>query len=135
MADKLTLGLHHLGLAVSDLEAARAFFEGALGFDTVGGDPEYPSVFVSDGHSMVTLWQANSDARPFDRHAQIGLHHAAFLVNGREGLERVYAAVSKWPGVEIEGPISAPRPGAHAAHFLFRMPGGPRIELFANPPE
>lgn len=37
MSDKLTRGVHHIGLTVPDLDEARAFFCGILDFDEVGG--------------------------------------------------------------------------------------------------
>jgi catechol 2,3-dioxygenase-like lactoylglutathione lyase family enzyme len=42
MTEKLTRGIHHIGLTVPDLDQARAFFCGLLGFDEVGGVPDYP---------------------------------------------------------------------------------------------
>ena len=48
MTGTLTRGVHHVGLAVPDLEAAERFFRDALGWKTVGGVPDYPAVFVSD---------------------------------------------------------------------------------------
>lgn len=127
-----TAGLHHLGLTVSDLVAARDFFTEALGFSLVFEDPAYPAAFVSDDTVMLTLWQAEPQARPFDRRAQIGLHHAAFLIESQSALEGVFDTVANWPGVEVECALSPPRPDSPARHFLVRMPGGPRIEFFAN---
>ncbi len=77
-----TAGVHHVGLNVPDLAAARAFFTEALHFRQVGERPEYPAVFVSDGEVMVTLWQAEdpASATPFDRRRNIGLHHLALRV-------------------------------------------------------
>jgi catechol 2,3-dioxygenase-like lactoylglutathione lyase family enzyme len=49
MTTNLTRGIHHVGLTVPDLDEARAFFCGLLGFEEVGGVPDYPSIFVSDG--------------------------------------------------------------------------------------
>jgi catechol-2,3-dioxygenase len=121
-----------LGLTVSDLVAARDFFTDALAFSLVHEDPEYPSAFVSDGSIMLTLWQADEDARAFDRRAHVGLHHAAFLVESQSALEDVFATVSDWPGVEVECEMSPPRPNSPARHFLIRMPGGPRIEFFTH---
>ena len=40
MTNKLTRGVHHIGLNVPDLEEAGAFFCGRLGFDEVGGVPD-----------------------------------------------------------------------------------------------
>ena len=67
MSNAITKGLHHLGFTVSDLALAQDFFINALGFEVLGEDPGYPAVFVSDSVTMITLWAANPDARPFDR--------------------------------------------------------------------
>ena len=58
MTDKLTCGIHHVGLTVPDLDQARAFFCDVLGFDEIGGQPAYPAIFVSDGVILLTLWRA-----------------------------------------------------------------------------
>lgn len=62
-------GAHHVGLTVSDLDTAKAFFIQALGCDQVGKSPDYPAVFISDGSVMITLWQAEDPASavPFVR--------------------------------------------------------------------
>ncbi len=57
MTDTLTRGVHHIGLTVPDLDQARDFFCGVLGFEEVGGVPDYPSIFVSDGTILLTLWR------------------------------------------------------------------------------
>ena len=91
MTDKaLTLGAHHIGLAVPDLHAARAFFCDALGYRTVGEVPDYPAVFVSDGTTLITLWQVEdpATARAFDRRKNIGLHHLALAVADEAALQR-----------------------------------------------
>lgn len=64
-----TQGAHHVGLTVSDLDAAKAFFVQALGCDQVGKSPDYPTVFISDGSVMITLWQPEdaASAVPFVR--------------------------------------------------------------------
>ncbi|MFC0409961.1 VOC family protein [Roseomonas elaeocarpi] len=82
MIEPLTRGVHHVGLAVPDLAAVERFFVDALGWTVTGGVPACPSVFVSDGTTMVTLWRvADPDtAAPFDRRAQVGLHHLALKV-------------------------------------------------------
>lgn len=126
----VTRGLHHLGLSVSDLQAARLFFTDALGFSLAGEDPGYPAVFVTDDITIVTLWQAEAGAAPFDRRRQIGLHHAAFRIDTRHALTELFDTLKDWPGVEFDCAISAPGAGSDARHFLIRMPGGPRLEFF-----
>ena len=129
-----TQGLHHLGLTVDDLRAAHDFFTGALGFKTVGKNEDYPAVFVTDGVTMITLWQAEDPATAikFDRRRNLGLHHAAFKVETAR-LRALYDIVTAWPGVEIDSAVSDVAPGRDASHFLIRMPGGPRLEFLASP--
>lgn len=134
MTDKLTTGAHHIGLAVRDLDEARGFFCGALGWDVVGEVPSYPAVFVSDGANVLTLWRvADPDAAvPFDRRRNIGLHHLAFGVADDIALAEVHKRVSNHPGVTVEFAPEPIRAGAVTRHFICAMPGGIRIE-FATP--
>ncbi len=134
MTDKLTNGVHHIGLTVPDLDQARAFFCGTLGFDEVGGVPAYPSIFVSDGAILLTLWQAADPltARAFDRRANIGLHHLSLAVADDAALDAAWERICAHPEVVVDvapGPI---RPGSATRHFLVFIPGGIRIE-FATP--
>ena len=58
-----TCGVDHVGLSVRDLVSTRKFFCDCLGWRIVGERPDYPAVFVSDGHDVVTLWQVQSATR------------------------------------------------------------------------
>ncbi len=134
MTDKLTRGVHHVGITVPDLEQAEAFFCDALGWDVVGRNPAYPAVFVSDGQDMVTVWRAAdpSTATAFDRRGNIGLHHLAIAVADETALETVFDRVRAHPGVAIEFAPAPLREGSKTRHFMCAMPGGVRIE-FATP--
>ena len=134
MTDKLTCGVHHIGLTVPDLEQARAFFCGVLGFDEVGGVASYPSIFVSDGAILLTLWRAADPltARTFDRRANIGLHHLSLAVADDAALDAAWERVSAHPEVVIDAAPGPIRPGSTTRHFLVFIPGGIRIE-FATP--
>jgi catechol 2,3-dioxygenase-like lactoylglutathione lyase family enzyme len=127
-----TQGAHHVGLTVPDLPRARAFFRDTLGFRQVGEVPDYPAVFLTDGHTMITLWRAADPSRavPFDRKNVIGLHHLALRVADAAGLEALHRELSKTDGVEIE---FAPEPlaGTAARHMMCAIPGGIRLELIA----
>jgi catechol 2,3-dioxygenase-like lactoylglutathione lyase family enzyme len=134
MTEAITRGVHHVGLAVPDLDAAVAFFADALGWRVVGRNDAYPSAFVSDGTVMLTLWRvADPDAAtPFDRRANVGLHHLALAVDDAAALDAAFERVRAHPGVAIEfapGPI---RPGAEQRHFICAMPGGLRLEFTAR---
>jgi lactoylglutathione lyase len=130
----LTMGIDHLGLTVSDLEASRRFFVECLGWKVVGARPNYPAVFVSDGHDMLTLWQVDKSAGyvAFDRRKNIGLHHAALKVASLAELESLYARVTQWPGVEGEF-APEPVPSGLRIHCMVREPGGARIEFIYTP--
>ena len=60
-----TLGIDHLGLTVGDLAASEAFFVGCLGWERFGGNPDYPSAYVTNGHAKLTLWQRLEDGAAF----------------------------------------------------------------------
>src|SRR3984893_13992423 len=107
MADELeirTCGVDHVGLSVHDLESTRKFFCDCLGWRVIGERPDYPAVFVSDGHGVVTIWQVESPGKAirFDRRANVGLHHLAITVLDQASLDALCQRVSVWPGVVME---------------------------------
>ncbi len=127
-------GIHHIGLAVKDLGETSRFFIEALGYKNVGGKPDYPSIFVSNGNMFITLWQVPNPetAIPFNRKTNIGLHHMAFELGSFEDLDAMYEHVKKWPGVTID--FSPELMGAGPAkHMMFREPGGIRLEFVHKP--
>jgi catechol 2,3-dioxygenase-like lactoylglutathione lyase family enzyme len=127
-----TLGAHHIGLTVPNLEETKNFFIETLGYSQVGERPNYPAVFVSDGTIMITLWQASDpqSAAAFDRKNVIGLHHLALKVESREALDALHERVRAAKGTTIEfapeslgdGPVS---------HMMCAIPGGIRVEFIA----
>jgi catechol 2,3-dioxygenase-like lactoylglutathione lyase family enzyme len=128
----VTQGAHHIGLTVPDLARTRDFFLGTLGFTQLGEVPDYPAVFLGDGTTMITLWQAVDPAAavPFDRKNVIGLHHLAFNVADAAALDALHAKLETSSGVEIE---FAPEPlvGLPARHMMCAIPGGIRVEFIA----
>ena len=128
----LTRGAHHIGLTVPDLAPTRAFFVDVLGFTVVGEKPDYPAVFVSDGHVMLTLWQVADPATAvaFDRKCVIGLHHFALRVEDDAALDALHERLQRTPGVEMEfdpEPLGA----GPTRHLMCTIPGGIRMELIA----
>jgi catechol 2,3-dioxygenase-like lactoylglutathione lyase family enzyme len=125
-----TQGVHHVGLTVPDLPGAVRFFIDTLGFAQVGEKPDYPAVFVSDGTTMITLWQAATDAVAFDRKNVVGLHHLALKVADARALDEAHAKLRTTDGVAIE---FAPEPlgGGPTRHMMCAFPGGIRLELIA----
>ncbi|MEJ8475354.1 VOC family protein [Roseibium algae] len=125
-----TSGIHHLGLSVHDLEQTTAFFVRGLGWEEVGKDLEYPRTAVSDGICRLTLWQVDRQGpmTPFDRRANVGLHHLALGISSEEKLQHVAVKVAAWPGVKIEF-MPELLSGGPRKHMMFVEPGGLRIEL------
>mgnify|MGYP001200769357 CR=1 FL=1 len=122
-----TQGVHHLGLTVPDLSASLRFFTDALGYKKVGERPDSPAAFVTDGHTMLSIWQAKTASRatPFDRHHHLGLHHFALLTTA---LDELYHQLSQRQDTVIE---FAPQPVGNgpARHMMCHIPGGLRLEL------
>jgi catechol 2,3-dioxygenase-like lactoylglutathione lyase family enzyme len=125
-----TKGLNHLGLAVRDLNATRAFFTDLLGWKESGYDASYPRTAVSDGAVRLTLWQVDrsKDIVSFNRRTNIGLHHLALEVESEAKLHELFEKVSAYPGASVE---FAPEPVSQGPrkHMMCNEPGGIRIEF------
>jgi len=128
-----TKGVHHVGLTVRSLDEARHFFVDSLGYEQVGEIPDYPAVFLSDGNTMITLWQAEDPTKAvtFDRKSVIGLHHLALSVDGDEALDALYESLRDDDRVTME---FAPEEllGGPTRHMICNIPGGGiRVEFIA----
>jgi catechol 2,3-dioxygenase-like lactoylglutathione lyase family enzyme len=131
MSEALTDGVHHIGLAVRDLDEAASFFCGVLGFWERGRNDDYPALFISDGKVILTLWQVADPAHSaaFDRRANIGLHHLALAVRDRAALDLVHDQVRTHPGVTVEFAPGPTKPGSDTQHMICAAAGGIRIEF------
>ena len=127
-----TLGFHHLGLAVSDLQATAKFFTDALGWSVAREVPEYPAIFVTNGTAFVTLWQTDAGASRFDRRKNVGLHHFALRVPSEAALDAVFAKASSHPGVRLDFAPELLR-GGPAKHCMIYEPSGIRVEFIWAP--
>jgi len=129
----VTLGVDHIGLTVPDLEATVSFFTQCLGWREVGGKPDYPSKFISDGVSVLTIWQAKTQTpTDFDRKTNIGLHHLAFKIATEAELNTVFEKVRNWPGLNVECAPEFSGAGPKI-HFFINEPGGLRLEFAYDP--
>ena len=133
MSDQaLTQGAHHIGLTVPDLAETRAFFLDTLGFSQVGDVPDYPAVFLTDGTTMITLWQVADPetAMSFDRKNIVGLHHVALKVRDGDSLNGLHDKLATTDGVAVEfAPESLG--GGPTQHMMCAIPGGIRMEFIA----
>jgi lactoylglutathione lyase len=91
MSEIETLGVDHVGLTVSRLNESVDFFVEILGWKIVGEQPAYPAKFVSNGHTRLTLWQAEDpeNAIAFNRKENIGLHHLAIALPSFDELDKL----------------------------------------------
>lgn len=131
----MTQGLNHLGLTVKDLPASANFFIKTLGWKNVGGYPDYPSIFVTDGALFLTLWQTKpkDEAIDFNRKNNVGLHHLALTVATEEALHELHRRFKLLPNVIIEFAPELNGKGP-TIHMMIREPSGNRIEFAYNPP-
>ena len=127
-----TTGIHHLGLAVSDLQATARFFVEGLGWSVAREVPEYPAIFVTNGTAFVTLWQTEHNASPFDRRTNVGLHHFAVRVPSEDALDAAFKRASSHPGVRVEFAPELLR-GGPAKHCMLYEPSGIRVEFIWAP--
>jgi len=128
-----TLGIDHLGLTVSDLEASQTFFVDCLGWEVFGGNSDCPAAYVTNGHAKLTLWQQKGLMQQgFDRHRNVGLHHTALKVPSKTALDTTFGRVKDWPDVVVEFAPEFSGAGPKI-HFIIREPGGTRLEFSYDP--
>jgi catechol 2,3-dioxygenase-like lactoylglutathione lyase family enzyme len=125
-------GIHHIDLAVSDVEHSLAFYLGLLGPLGVREDARYPSyrgseevVYLQVGDQLLGLRRADGGAHHY---YDVGIEHLAITVDTREELEGVYQR-SLDLGARIHFPPEEDRdvPG-YWGLFVFD-PDGMRLEI------
>ncbi len=124
--------IHHVDLAVSDVERSLAFYLGLLGPLGVREDARYPSyrgseevVYLQVGDQLLGLRRADGGAH---RYYDVGIEHLAITVDTREELEGVYQRCLDL-GARIHFPPEEDRdvPG-YWGLFVFD-PDGMRVEI------
>ena len=128
MKNTLTDGPHHIGLTVSNLEKSADFFVELLGWEEVKRNEEYPSIFVSDGQIMITLWAVKDTPEiAFNRRANVGLHHLALQVSSEEALNKIHQQLTeKHMDIEFAPELLGNGP---AKHMMCFDPSGIRVEF------
>lgn len=126
----MTKGVNHIGLAVKNLDKTAAFFVDILGWEAVGGKPEYPAIFVANDDAFVTLWQVESPEKAveFNRRQNVGLHHLAFTVDSLDKLHTLNERFLKAENVTIEFAPELLGKGP-TTHMMIREPSGNRLEF------
>ena len=111
-----TPGIHHLALRVTDLERARRFYAGLLGFHVVM-EGEGIFLFLA-GSTAVGVRGPEPGTAPGDRFDpfRVGLDHVALACESEQELERVAAALAA-AGVENTGVRTDPVLGRRYVAF------------------
>lgn len=123
-----TAGVHHLGLTVTNLDRSKQFYQDVFGWKELGADPKMGYAFLTDGTTMITLWQQSQNA--YDK-AHAGLHHVALAVGSADDLVRAEQILRR-KGVRIHYDRIVPlMEGAKEAELHFYDPDGIRVELFS----
>jgi catechol 2,3-dioxygenase-like lactoylglutathione lyase family enzyme len=132
--------LHHLDLAVADVERSLRFYLAMLGplgveelyrFATYRGTEEVVYLGIGPGKQAIGFRRADGgEARYYD----VGIEHIAVQVDSREEVEAVHARAVEL-GARIHFPVEEDRdiPGYWAV-FVFD-PDGFRLEVFCWPDE
>ncbi len=125
--------IHHIGIAVTDLDEATARYEDALGFPPEGRE-EVPAArtsvaFFEVGSSRIELITPMDGDSPVQRHLDRrgpGIHHLCLEVDDLE------AEVARLRGAGMRFVTEEIQTGAHGARIIFLHPastGGVLIEL------
>ena len=113
--------IDHIGIAVSDLESAKRFYQEALGLRVTREETldEMKIAFLPIGEVNLELIQSTTDEgviAKFIAKRGEGVHHIAYQV---EDVSSVLDAL-KAQGVKVVD--DAPRPGAHGTEVAFVHP-------------
>lgn len=129
--------IHHIAIAVNDLEAALAFYRDALGLE-VSERREVPEegveiAFLPAGEGEIELLQPlgpdSSVARFLEKRGE-GLHHVCLQVDD------IYAAMERLRAAGATLLSESPRVGADGTRYIFIHPKsacGVLLELYEKP--
>ena len=125
--------LDHVGIAISDLPAALAFYRDALGLEVEASEEvtsqRVRAHFIRTGQSALELLEATASDSPISRYIEKrgpGLHHITLRVDD------IHAALVQLKGRGVRLIDERPRPGAEHALVAFIHPSsahGVLVEL------
>ena len=125
--------LDHIGIAVSNLDEALAFYRDALGLE-IDGPEEVPSQkvrahFIPAGGAALELLEATHPSSPIAKYVEKrgpGLHHITLRVDD------IAAALARLKARGVRLIDETPRPGTHGSLVAFIHPSsahGVLVEL------
>ncbi len=128
--------IHHVDLAVADVERSLAFYEAVLGPLGMREAERYPTyrgteevIYLSCGEQLLGLRPADGGEH---RYYDVGIEHLAFYVDSREEVDAAYERCLEF-GARVHFPPEEDRdlPGYYEL-FVFD-PDGMRIEIASWP--
>jgi methylmalonyl-CoA/ethylmalonyl-CoA epimerase len=129
--------LDHVGIAVSNINDALAFYRDALGLDVEPPEDvasqRVRAHFIPAGAAALELLEATADGSPIAKYLQKrgpGLHHITLRVDD------LAAALAQLKARGVRLIDEAPRPGAHGSLVAFIHPAsahGVLVELTQHP--
>ena len=131
-------GIHHVDLAVADVERSLAFYLSLLGPLGWAEEVRYPTyrgteevVYLEDSAtgSMLGIRPADGGAH---RYYEVGLEHLAFEVDRRDEVDDAYARCVS-AGAKIHFPPEEDRDVEGYWAFFAFDPDGIRVEVFCWP--
>lgn len=124
----VTKGVNHVGLSVIHLEESKTFFREILEFELLEFVPGHHA-FVTDGKTMVTLWQTAKNEASLET---AGLHHLAFEVESARILREVEDKLRRQNyRIQFDGMGVRGKEGGFLSLFFYD-PSGIRIELVSK---
>ncbi len=129
-------GIHHVDLAVSDVERSLAFYLAVLGPLGLHEDARYPSyrgteevVYLRYGEQLLGLRPADGGEHHY---YNVGIEHVAFYVDSREEVDAAYQRC-----LEIGARIHYPPEGDRDLEGYYELfmfdPDGMRVEVACAP--
>jgi len=122
-----TLGMRHIALNVSDLEACEQFYAGLLGM-TVEWRPDADNVYLTSGNDNLALHRV-ADNIPAE--AGQRLDHLGFFIASETQVDDWYAYL-KSNDVDIKAAPRTHRDGARS--FYCADPEGAVVQIIYHPP-
>ena len=125
-------GLHHIDLAVSDVERSLEFYRGVLGPLGLTETARYPSYRGSEEVVYLRIGVSELGLRPADggehRYYGVGLEHFAVFVSAREEVDQAYQRCLEM-GANVHHPPETDNDiPDYWAMFVFD-PDGMRLEI------
>lgn len=129
-------GIHHVDLAVSDVEQSLAFYLAVLGPLGLHEDARYPSyrgteevVYLRYGEQFLGLRPADGGEH---RYYDVGIEHVAFYVDSRDEVDAAYQRCLEI-GARIHYPPEDDRDVAGYYELFVFDPDGMRVEVACAP--